>query len=214
MKVTEFIMNLLFPKRCMFCNNVIGFIVECDRCDYGGQRFSDGLLRVDNKLIQSLDGLTSLYRYEGVIKQCISRIKFADDRQSGREVSKLFAKNYPKGLFADVDFVMGVPDYKPKEYSLSNDLLTELVNGEKIPIYTGVKKIKETQKQHDLNRAQRLKNLKNAFSCTQKDCIKGKNILIVDDVLTTGSTVCEIAGLLKRSGAKKVYVYTFAATPD
>ncbi len=214
MKPINFILNLLFPKRCMFCNGVMGFIKECDRCDHAGQRLAREMLRVDSNYIKSLDGLTSLYRYEGIIKQCISRIKFADDRLSGNEISRHFAENYPSELFPNVDFVMCVPDFKTKEYALSHNLLTELVNRSNIPLFNGVIKTRETQKQHDLNKSERLQNLKKAFSCNQKEIIVDKNILIVDDVLTTGSTVNEIAALLKCSGAVKVYAYTFAATPE
>ena len=55
------------------------------------------------------------------------------------------------------------------------------------------------------------KNIKGVFSITNQEQIKGKNIILVDDVKTTGSTIEEAAGILKKSGAKRIWALTVAS---
>ena len=69
-------------------------------------------------------------------------------------------------------------------------------------------RIKETKPQYQLNLKERKENLKNAFNVKKDFCIKGKNILLVDDVYTTGSTIDAMASCLKKKGASAVYFLT------
>ena len=74
-------------------------------------------------------------------------------------------------------------------------------------------KTQETTTQTKLTKAERLKNLAGSFDVLHKEDIIGKNILLIDDVFTTGATVEEISKILKNCGANKIYVLTFAHTP-
>ncbi|MBN1298654.1 MAG: ComF family protein [Actinobacteria bacterium] len=80
----------------------------------------------------------------------------------------------------------------------------------KIPFGDDIIKIKKTSRQQGLGRTQRKLNIRNSFKV--KNCIKvnGKNILLLDDVWTTGSTLNEISRQLKNAGAEKIYVLTVA----
>ncbi len=72
-------------------------------------------------------------------------------------------------------------------------------------------KIKETEHQVNVkDRRERLKNLSGSFSVKNPDAIKGKNIILIDDVLTTGATLNEARKTLKQSGARKVIAFTVA----
>jgi len=71
---------------------------------------------------------------------------------------------------------------------------------------------RETQSQIGLTRHQRRENMRGAFAVANPYAVKGQEILIVDDVFTTGTTVSECARVLRRSGASKVYVATVART--
>ena len=62
-------------------------------------------------------------------------------------------------------------------------------------------------------KAERLKNLKDAFTLADKKVVKDKTIVIIDDVTTTGATAQTIAEKLKKAGAIKVYLLTVASTP-
>ena len=76
----------------------------------------------------------------------------------------------------------------------------------KIPILTSVlSKTKQTPAQVTLEKEKRQTNIKGAFLCQEPNAIKNKTVFLLDDVLTTGSTMEECARVLKNSGAKKVW---------
>lgn len=75
----------------------------------------------------------------------------------------------------------------------------------KIKKISVLKKIKETESQMKLGRRQRLENLAGSFACRKSSVIKGKTILLVDDVMTTGATLLEGAKVLRIAGARRVY---------
>ncbi|MEH6818178.1 MAG: phosphoribosyltransferase family protein, partial [Pseudoalteromonas distincta] len=70
---------------------------------------------------------------------------------------------------------------------------------------------KKTQAQSELSKAKRIKNLKNAFICTED--MGGKTVAIVDDVMTTGATLNAATHALKQAGAKHVWAFTTCLTP-
>ena len=70
----------------------------------------------------------------------------------------------------------------------------------------------ETQSQIGLTRHQRQENIRGAFAVTKRDELAGREVLLVDDVLTTGTTAAECARVLGRAGASKVWVATVART--
>lgn len=74
---------------------------------------------------------------------------------------------------------------------------------------TAVVRSKNTDTQTSMTRAERLENVKGAFIITDKQQVRGKNILLIDDIVTTGATCDEISTILKRAGAKNVYVLAF-----
>lgn len=73
-------------------------------------------------------------------------------------------------------------------------------------------KVVDTPSQTGLSRAARETNLKNAFKVTNVEHLKGKKILIVDDVLTTGSTMSAAAAVIKQAGAERVFGITAATS--
>ncbi len=83
------------------------------------------------------------------------------------------------------------------------------------PMVDAIKRVKKGHDQQGLDRKARLKNLRQAFKVdkNQRKQLQGKNILLIDDVLTTGATCNRISQLLKRAGAKSVTVGCLARTP-
>lgn len=136
-------------------------------------------------------------------------------------------KPYLKNYFADkiceclvgfpqIDCIVYVPLTKSslykRGYNQGRLLASALSERIFIPvIYGAFKKVKKNRMQKGLKGKQRIENVKGVFKLQKRSDIKGKSVLIVDDVMTTGATVNEITRLLLNAGAGKVYVATAAS---
>lgn len=213
MKIINFIIDLLFPKRCTFCNNVIGFEKKCRKCDVTNKILPIDFLTKELCDIKHLDGIVALFEYSGVVVDCIHRIKFYNDFQSAFSVADIMTKGFSASLFKEIDFILAVPEFKKDNNKIAftailADAISKKTGVQKIDV---IKKIKQTQKQHMLNKKERRHNLHGAFCCDNTEIIKDKHLLIIDDVCTTGNTLNEVAGVAKAAGADRVYGFTFAS---
>lgn len=96
-------------------------------------------------------------------------------------------------------------------YNQSWEICLELSRITGIPAQSALRRLRRTAAQAGLDRARRLKNLRGAFSLAAHHDVRGRNVLLLDDVLTTGSTCHECARTLRREGgAEKVVVITVA----
>lgn len=157
---------------------------------------------------------TSLLVYEGLALSLLHRLKFQRDFSLLKTFLSFF-----EGLVLDMksyDAFVFVPTHWWRHWKrglgLSSLLAFELGKKLKKPVLSSLKKVKRTRLQTDLSREERLQNLQDAFliSPSKKKEVKGKRILLVDDVLTTGATVNACAKVLKQSGAERVDVLTLA----
>lgn len=155
--------------------------------------------------------------YEGVIKELISLFKYKSRDYLGKLLSGPmieFIKEYnlPMQL---IDAIIPIPLFKTKEWErefnqaliLSNYIGLEF-NKKILP--DGLFRHKNTKTQTSLKDAERLSNVQDAFLVPEQAGIKGKNILLVDDILTTAATCSEAARALKNAGAHIVYALTLA----
>lgn len=72
-------------------------------------------------------------------------------------------------------------------------------------------RVEATRHQAELSRSQRRENLRQAFAVTHQEAVAGKKIIIIDDIFTTGATVCTCASKLKAAGAREIAAVTLAA---
>lgn len=117
--------------------------------------------------------------------------------------------------FTDADAVCFVPMTKAAEgkrgYNQSYLLAKELAKKLKLPLLkTAIEKVKATSSQKTLSKSERAINLMTSFKARREE-VEGKNIIVVDDVLTTGATADAVCGELKKRGAAKVYFATVAS---
>ncbi len=136
-----------------------------------------------------------------------------------RPLAKFLEKEYLliKDKIKPVDFIIPIPlskeRFKKRGYNQSELLACELSQLIDIPTNTEiVERIKNTETQTKLSFVERQENLNGAFKVTSRAKVKNKSFILIDDVLTTGSTVSHCAEVLKRAGAKAVYVLTVATT--
>jgi len=147
--------------------------------------------------------------YEGSLKTAIIRFKFQNRIEIGRDLAipLLSCTQQIPDPFPDI--VTPVPLHnsrlRQRGYNQAKILVKHLkLNGVK-KLYNLIKKVIETPDQIGLSRSERMDNLKNALTVDKNIDLKGKTILIVDDVYTTGTTMRTCAGVLKKAGAKRVY---------
>jgi len=150
--------------------------------------------------------------YDGALRKLIHHYKFNGQRFLGEFLSGIMLENI-REKFDSIDFdaVMSVPLHKKRlrEREFDQSLLLSLNIGKNldIPVITdNLIRNRYTRPQLELKKKERFQNVKQAFTVKRKEEIKGKQILLIDDVLTTGATIHECARVLKKKGAKSVDV--------
>lgn len=153
----------------------------------------------------------SCNRYRSELKAIILAAKQTSGAGDAVFLTKLLAERIPSG--SDYDVVIPVPSDRftrlVKAYQMSDviaDTLARMLNS---PVeWSTLKKVRRTKKQGTISPSARRKNVRGAFSCNK--LVAGLNVLLVDDVMTTGSTANECAKALKASGAAYVDVAVIA----
>lgn len=210
----EKILDLIFPPVCGICNKEINTYL-CGKCEKEINKITCvGENRYDNKYFSTH---MYLFRYEGIIRSKIISYKFDDKPYLYKTFCEIFVKNKKVCEFIkNYDIIISVPMYKKKKnqrgYNQSELIAKETAKKvENIEYRNDILiKIRNTAKQSSLNKEQRKENLKNAYVVNNNEYILNKNILIFDDIYTTGSTANECAKTLIEAGAKDVGILTIA----
>lgn len=155
--------------------------------------------------------------YDGIIKELIHNFKYGKKDYLGATLSRLiieFIKEYSLPMDF-VDLIVPIPLHETKlrerEFNQAQILGGHIAKEfNKIVSDDILIRNRYTNSQTGLEFEKRLSNIKGSFSISGKNSVKGKNILLLDDVLTTGATSSEAAYILKNSGANIVFVLTLA----
>jgi len=151
--------------------------------------------------------------YAGVIPELILKLKYKGDFRCGKALANLMAKTINNKAIK-FDLISYVPasskSFKSRGYNQSEYLAKAIGNSFGVPVVCCLKKTRETKDQIGLSRIMRWDNLTNCFKTTNDKKISGKNILLIDDVITTGATAFYCASELKKGGANKVTILTAA----
>ena len=223
------IIDAVFPRRCPVCGEIVrekGHLI-CKSC-IGGLPFvkSPYCIRCGKEIISSDDAYCddckcerefvsgrALCNYTDNMANIILKIKYGNKREYIEGFAKLLTIRYKKFIeAANIDCIIPVPLHSSKQrqrgFNQSEILARCLSKYLNIPVYTKyLYRVKKTKDQKGLNRNERLHNLDNAF--VVKGFLKEvKNVLIVDDVYTTGTTIEKCAKILKDAGANEVYFLT------
>ncbi len=163
----------------------------------------------------AIDYTLSLFRYEAPIAYLIGQMKFQQQLSYAAILGDLLknriqALNHEHGF---PDALLPVPLHKKRlierGFNQSLELVRAIAKEKHLPILSEtVRRKKATMVQSHLNKKQREKNVKNCFEMLVEPT--QSHIVIIDDVVTTGSTTNELAKLLKNSGVKKVGVWSVA----
>ena len=212
MNIKRFILDLIYPTRCPCCHDFIRYNQDfCDKCKSDFTAFSKKIK------IENCDFFYSLYVYDDKIRPAVITLK----NGIGGNAPYAFAAGLYELIKSNeisADLICPVPMFRNDEnmrgYNQCNLIAKELSAMSKITwSKKGLIKIKNTKPQKELNAAERAENLKGAFSADSA-IIKGKKIILLDDVCTTGSTLKAASLELKNAGADCVCALICCKTDD
>ena len=201
------LLSMLFPRKCILC----GALLQpeetdlCRNCRMDAPEYTK-----PKEKRQFLDSFTAVWYYEGNVRSSILRYKFCHARSYavgyGRILAMKLQQEYPEG----VDLITWVPISSRRKFRRGYDqgqLLAKAVSRE-----LGwsnaclLKKIRHNRQQSSLkDAAQRRANVLGAYRVIRPEQVRGKRILLLDDVLTTGATAGECGRMLLTAGAKEVH---------
>ncbi len=198
---------------CEKCFNKLPVIEKnCERC---GRRVTgiNKLCDLCRNTKKYVDKGSAAFDYDDIVKGLVYRYKYGGALNLTEFFAKAMCYKFLQ-MGEEIDFVTFIPmTYKDKNkrgYNQSYHLAKAVSVMLEIPLLLKVRKTKQTKIQKRLDYKHRQKNLKNAFSI--EDDVEGKSVLVVDDVLTTGATLDEMARCLKKNGAKRVVSLVIAGT--
>jgi len=233
-KIKNSVLSLMFPEdiKCFFClnelneNSVDNTCVEClkslpyildpcVRCGVNMDKENMPLCMLCTTHKYNFIQARSPFVYEGKPLEVVHKLKYNNMKYLSKHMAKYMGYTYGKwGVFAD--FVTSVPMFKDKEkkrgYNQATILAKDFCALAGLNYLECCRKIKDTESQTTLNIKERFENVENTFEILPeiKEKIKGKTILIIDDVITTGATVNELSKVLLAAGAKECFALSFA----
>jgi len=157
----------------------------------------------------------SAFRYQGLVRALISQFKYAGDRSLKKVLGELIEGAISDERLESVIFeaVVPVPLHpyreREREFNQARLLAREVALRSQLPVKDCLCRIKPTWTQVHSDRQERIENLRGAFALKKKWVLSG-NYLLVDDVLTTGSTLDACAKVLLEAGADGVWAVTVA----
>ncbi|NRA73518.1 MAG: ComF family protein [Rickettsiales bacterium] len=227
--------EVIFPSKCLICASwsnkgilicsscwqKIEFITDpkCEICGYpfGFDSGKGSLCAPCHQNNPYFDKAFTIFKYSAVSKSLIFKLKYNDQLHIAYFFAQLIANKLQN--FYEYRFIVPVPLHprriRERLYNQSAILgshVAKLARLEFLPSILSKKRYDVPQSQ--LSRDRRKKNVLNSFVIAEDyiNCIKGKNIILIDDVYTTGSTVNECSKVLKKAGCNKILVVTIART--
>ena len=161
-----------------------------------------------------IDGIRSVYRFDGTVRRAVHDLKYRSIKSLSDPLAALMA-NYLQGNKVPGDTFIAVPLHsrrlRQRGYNQSALLAGKLSKLTAMPICeAGLLRVKDSLPQaRTINVDERRKNVKSAFSCQGSE-LKGKSLILIDDVCTSGATLEACAVALKKAGAVSVWGFTLA----
>jgi ComF family protein len=226
--------SLLYPATCTICGkNLRTGKYLCDACETNAMRivapFCDKCSEPFEGSITSaftcancahrtiyFDAAVAAYRARGIVREIIHEFKYARQMHLRHLVGRWLCVALDDERLRDVSFDLIVPvplhpaRQRERGFNQASLLADSLSTETSLPSRPVLERIRYTTTQTALDRSERMENLHNAFRLRKNANVRGLRVLLIDDVLTTGSTLSECARVLKRAGALSVHAATAA----
>ena len=230
MKVYEWLKNNLFPPHCALCLAPTTKHALCDGCHRDLPWLDDKQCSICALPLETTDAICggclqhppsfdqckALFKYRSPIDKLISEFKYEANLATGALLTHMLVSHLSRSSTPIPDLLIPMPLHssrlQERGFNQATMMATALSTHFNIKMdHHLCKRVRATGHQMGLNARVRKKNLRNAFSCTQS--VADKSIAIIDDVVTTGATVNELASTLRRAGARHIEVWCLARTP-
>ena len=212
-KILNYILELVYPPVCGFCGKICREYL-CKKCEIKIKKYEINLMQKNKN--KYFDELFCIFKYEKIIRETLIEYKFQNKPYLYKTFSKIILNNKKVcGFLKKYDIIIPVPISKKRKltrgYNQSYLIAKEIAKMLNIKLENNILiKTKDIKAQSGLTKKERAINIKNAFMVKNIDKLKNKNILLFDDIYTTGSTVNECARILKEAGANRVGILTIA----
>lgn len=225
------LLDILFPKHCFICKKLGKYIcnnckqkliiVKIDTCLYCDKSSYLGLTHPGCKRKNGVDGCLFVYKYNNYLKAIIKTLKYKlvkDGFDTLMSISITHTRTKITRLISALDISPTLSPIPLNKYRLnqrgfnqSKIICSYISKHLRLSSKEYLIRSKKTKIQAMLNSKElRHKNLRGAFQMRPNIDIKNKNIFLIDDVVTSGSTVKEAASVLKRNKALNVFVFALA----
>ena len=217
----------LFPHLCLGCSKSLGNneLVLCVSCRVALPETGQHREPYDFNLLNKFAGkvpikfIASFLKYQkgGVVQKLIHNIKYKGQKEAAMELGRMYGHQLVQvgSALSDTDLIITVPLHKDRftqrGYNQSEWIAAGLSEAMNLPIQNDVlfrNRFEESQTHK--NRLERWENVRSVFTVKNAEIIRNKNIVLVDDVLTTGATLESCASELLLSGCKSISILTLA----
>lgn len=205
---------LIFPPLCPVCKEIV---------DERGEFCPDCIKKIlfmgyEKNFHEILDGVFCLTKYHGGTQNLLLKLKFEKKLSALPPLKKILSevseREDLKKFISQSDLAIFVPLHeerlKERGYNQTDLIFRDFLTEKNLPVENFLIRKKATPKLYKLDSSERKKILDDAFEVVEGANLNGKKILLLDDIYTTGATASECARVLKKHGAEKVFVLTFA----
>ena len=216
----QLLIDIFFPPVCIECRHRISAGMLCPSCRKKLQDFR--ILQPRTYSCPDIESICLFYRYDAGIKEALHEVKFHGKKRllaaMAEEMSILETPKRVCAMWNLPENIVVVPiptDRKrvaQRGYDVPQGIFSEWSQEQGFIWLEALARIRSTQPQYGLDRSNRRKNVRGCFN-TIRD-IRGKSILLVDDIFTSGATAEEAAHILRKQGASNVWAIAFAGGAD
>ena len=198
----EALLDIIYPydNKCIICG-VEGFLGICSKC------------KSEIKRVHQQEEIMAYGYYGGVLKKLILNLKYHKSFIAGKVLADLLCQIIIEKKLS-IDCICYVPiskdSLKKRGFNQCSVLAKNISSILDIPVIDCLVKVKETKEQKLLGKEERMKNILAAFEIKNKEKLFKKNILLIDDVYTTGATINECKKNIEKCNINKIYLLTIA----
>ena len=238
--IIKILINYIYPKNitCIICDNPIKinnsyslckdcyknlhFILDgCNKCGKPILNFNlerESLITCNNCYNKTFyfDKVISCIAYDEISKKLILDYKYNNKTYLCKYIAQIMMEKFLLEKMK-ADYILYVPLHKKRlkkrGFNQAEKIAKKLSKSTDIPVLDCISRVKNTKRLYSMDKNNREKELKNGFGVKDNiGLIKNKNVILIDDIFTTGSTTNEISKLLKLNGVNNICVFTFLTT--